>query len=237
MHRCEVHHNPGMALEPETDLFAVMHTEIVTDQVDRFDSRRPFVLQSFQEGHKLDLALTPVTAAIDLAGARVEPGKQINSARPPIFMFDLIGQTGQRRSRVFQAGPRLERGLLINTEHDFVLEQGTGVQVYNLGHASIERFVAGLVRREPHMTAPGFEGVMRKNPADRLRGDGIDQTIALQLQRQLGAIPLRQGTTELIRAFTGQLDQMHRHFRGKKQTGDRGPLCHRVPEDALFQSG
>ena len=41
--------------------------------------------------------------------------------------------------------------------------------------------------------------------------DQVDRFYGLRHFGFLGAIPLRKGTTELIRAFAGQFDQMHRH--------------------------
>ena len=49
-----------------------------------------------------------------------------------------------------------------------------------------------------------------------LKGDGRHDAIGLQLTSQFGAIPLREGTSKLIRSFTGQLDYMEGYL-GRKQ--------------------
>ena len=54
MHGCEVHHKPRMLGEPSGDVFAMMRTDIVTDQMNRPDVLSNLLIQVFQEGDALD---------------------------------------------------------------------------------------------------------------------------------------------------------------------------------------
>jgi len=71
---------------------------------------------------------------------------------------------------------------------------------------------------------PGFELVMGENPADRGRRDAVGAPRLHEGTRQFGAIPLRETPSTEFRAFTGQLDEMHRHFGGKSPGGAPGEL-------------
>jgi hypothetical protein len=55
-----------------------------------------------------------------------------------------------------------------------------------------------------------------QDTADRLGGDAVDNPLAFEWPGQFEAIPLGEGTPELLRSLAGHLDQMHCYLGGKK---------------------
>jgi hypothetical protein len=87
-----------------------------------------------QERDKLGLALPIRRSAEDLARPRIEGRKEIKRAGTPIFMLDTYRTIRQGPKRLSKPWPGLQIGVLINTEHPFVLRQRPGIEVTDLAH-------------------------------------------------------------------------------------------------------
>ena len=101
-------------LQPLPNLFAVMHGHIVQNQVNGGDRRRDFRFQVFEEGNEFLLPFALVSLTVDLAGAGVEGGEELESALAFVFMFNPVGDVARLcRSCRGKPRPGLERSLFV----------------------------------------------------------------------------------------------------------------------------
>ena len=132
----------GWAASHCSDELAMMDRDVVGEQVDRGDRGGDGPVEVLQEGEVLDLALATGGHAVDLPGAGVEGGEQVGGAGPPVLVLDLDRATGLGRAGGDAARSRLERGHLVEAEHDLVRGQGAGQQIGDRPDVRGERRVA-----------------------------------------------------------------------------------------------
>src|SRR5215510_1226802 len=130
MHGREVHYKAWMMSQPLSDLFAMMRTDIVAHQMNRADMLLNLDIHGFEKGDEFPLPLALITVPVDFARPSVESRQEIERPRPLILMLDAVGLvvrlSWQGRSR---SGPRLQGGLFIAGEHQFIRAEGTGIEV------------------------------------------------------------------------------------------------------------
>jgi hypothetical protein len=149
MHRDEVQHKPWMRGKPLAHLLAMMGSGVIADQVNGPDLGGKLGVQILQERDHFLLPLASITPAIEPARASIEGGQEIHRPGAPILMLHTIGQTRHGRQRGVQARPRLQGGLLIHTEHDFVSPQEPCVEVHHLGNSRREQRIMRFQEQSP----------------------------------------------------------------------------------------
>ena len=162
MHRCKVHHETWMLGQPCADFFAMVRADVVTHEMNRADLLVNFPVQRFEKVDELSLALPVITVPVDLARTCVKGRKEIEGPGAlvlvlvPVRKVLWLGWAGRSVPR-----SRLEGGLLVHGQDQFIEMQRPRVEVDQFGHRGIEGGVPRLLGIEPHMMAPGFELMCR----------------------------------------------------------------------------
>jgi hypothetical protein len=233
MHGREVHDEAWMMSQPLSDLFPMMRTDMVAHQMNRSDILRNLDIHGFEKGHEFPLPLAVITVPVDFARTDVEGGKEMERPCPLILMLDAVGQVvrlgGQGRS---QSGPRLQGGLLVDREHQFIRSEGTGIEANQFGDGGIEGGVPRMFGVQPQMLAPGLQLMGGQNPSHRGGRDLLHDPIGDELTREFGTIPLGEATPHQVRPLTGQAHDVDRDLRGKNRPWLRGQGRRRDPPDA-----
>src|SRR5215216_1373268 len=237
MHGCKVQDETRMLGEPLADFFPVMGADIVALEMNGADTLVNLRLQRFQKGDAFPLTLPLITLAIDLARPGVKSRKEIKG--PSAFVLMLapgghilgLGRLGRMLTR-----SRLQGGLLVHGQDQFIWTQRPRVEGNQFRHGRIEGSVPRLLGIEPDMLAPGFELMCRQNPADGGSRDVRHYALRDELARQFGAIPLGEATTQQIRPFAGQAHDVDRHLWGKNRPWLRGQGRRRGHPDAGRES-
>ena len=110
------------------------------------------------------------------------------------------------------------------------------VEIDDILDAVIELVVA-LVRMHPHVEAPRLEVVLYEDTPDRLVRYGLHDAVLDQLAGNVGALPMRQRLSRIVRTLAGQLNDVDGHFRREKKAFDRVPACRATPAHDLAGSG
>ena len=216
----------GMVFQPSLYLFARVHPQIVTDNMDDINGGTYLFLHACQEGNEFRLALAFGTLSVDDAGAGIEGGKELQCPRAGVFVFHKRGLiSGLRRLRGMGARSGLQRSLFVDAQHDFIVGQRTGIPINHVIHPPVEFGIPRMFGRQPHVMAPGFQLACVQNSADGLRRDRIHQSIRNHLVCQFSAVPLGQRTPHQIRPLASQFRYMGRHDRLKKKAFGHDPVC------------
>lgn len=138
----------------------MMGADIVAHEMDHADVWINGLVQVFQKGDEFLLSFAFITLPIDLAGAGIKGGKEIEGSCPPVLVLTPVRKMLRLGGPGWMlAGPRLEGGLLIHGEDCFIRPERACVEVDELGNRGIECRVTGLLRVDPEMMAPGLEFV------------------------------------------------------------------------------
>ena len=97
MHRRVMEHEPRVLRQPRLDLLALVHPQVVQDDMDRLDRRGDLPVQLLQERDELGLPLPLGGHPVDLAGPRVERGEQVQGPAPPVLVLDADRSLGLGR--------------------------------------------------------------------------------------------------------------------------------------------
>src|SRR5512143_2950761 len=216
---------PRVLGQPRLHLLALVHPPIVQDDVDRLHRRGNLLFELLQEREELRLPLPRGRLPVDLPRPRVEGGEQIQRPTATVLVFDsgrLVFLRGPGRCL---ARARLQTGHLIDTQDYLIGPQRPRVQVADLLNLLGEGRVARHLGRQPHLLPPRLETMVEQDLTSRLRRDRRHYAVALQLARDLGAIPLAQRASDIIRPFAGDLHHVQRDRGGKR------PACGRVRDD------
>src|SRR5438034_5290684 len=233
MHRRKVHHETWMLGKPGADFLAMVCTDVVTHEMNRADRLVNLPVQRFEKVDKLPLALPVITVPVDLARTGVKGRKEIEGPCPLVLVLVSVrkvlrlGWPGRSVSR-----SRLEGGLLIYGQDQFIERQRPRVEVDQFGDGGIEGGVPRLLGIEPHMMAPGFELMCGQNPAYGGHRNVGHYALRDQLSREFGAIPLGEATPQQIRAFAGQAHDVDGDLGGKTHPWRRGQGRRRARPDA-----
>ena len=223
MHGCEVHHKPRMLGEPSGDVFAMMRTDMVTDQMKRPDVLSTLLIQVFQEGEAFLRPLACITWALAPASAGIKGGQAGEGASAFVLVRIPVGPV-LRLSWPGRGQPRTrrQRGLLSQREHHLVSAEGTRVELDHVGDRGLQCGITWVLGRQPEMMPPGCPLRRRHDPADGRGRDVRHEPVRDQLPRQLGTIPLGEATAEQIRAFAGQAHDVDGDRRGENRPWPRG---------------
>jgi hypothetical protein len=138
----------------------MMGADIVAHEMDYADVCINLPIQVVQKGDEFLLPFAFITLPIDLAGAGIESGKEIEGPCALVLVLTPVRKMlGLGGLGWVLAGPRLEGGLLIHGEDHFILPERARVEVDEFGDRGIERGVTWLLGVEPEMMAPGLEFV------------------------------------------------------------------------------
>jgi hypothetical protein len=223
MHWREVHHKSRMPGQPSGDIFAMMRTDMVTDQMNRPDVRGNLLVQVFQEGEAFLLPFAFITLSIDPSGTGIEGRKEVERASACLLVLIPVGKVLRRRwSGQGPSRARLQGGLLVQREHQLILTQRASIEVDECSDGRIEGRVPRWLRIEPALMAPGLELVGEQKTPDGGGGDDVNNPLRDELPRQFGTIPWREATAAPIGAFAGQADRVDGDRRGKNRPWRRG---------------
>jgi hypothetical protein len=157
MHRREVDDKAGMLGSPLADFLSMMCADMVAHEMDHAEVGSNPPGQGFQQGDAFLWPVAFITLPIDLAGAGIEGGKEIEG---PGALGRVLPPVRKRLGRGgpgwVLAGPRWEGGLLIHGEDHCILPERARVAVDALGDRGRARGVTGLLGVEPEMMAPGL---------------------------------------------------------------------------------
>ena len=233
MHGREVHANAWMMSQPRSDLLPLRRPDMVAPQMNRADILFNLDIHGFEKGHAFPLPLAVITVPVDFARTAVEGGTERERPCPLILRLDAVGQVvrlgGPGRS---QSGPRLQGGLLVDSEHQFLRSEGTGIEAHQVGDAGR---AGGGPRRfgvQPQLLAPGLQLRGGQHPSHRGGRELLHAPIGDELTREFGTIPRGEATPHQVRPLTGQAHDGDRHLRGKNRPGLRGQGRRSDPPDA-----
>lgn len=212
----EVKAEARMLGEPGLGGFALVHAQVVQDDVDGAHMRRHTLLKPLHGGQELNRALPFAGPAEDLAGSRIEGSEQVEGANALVLGLDADRSARRSAARGRTPWPGLKTGLFVEAEDDLIIAKRPGVEVDDAGYGRLEVSVAGHARRQPGVNAPGLEVVPGKDAADGLGRDALHHTASDKFSGQLSAVPLAQGYAALLRQFAGQLDEVDGYGEGEK---------------------
>ena len=217
---------PGMFLEPFLDLFAMMSSDVVTNDMNQSDLRWNFPVYMIEKGDELLLSFAAAAPADDLSRPGIEGGKKIQGSVPFVLMFDEVGKVARfcwlcgANSR-----SRLEGGLFVERKDDFMGTERAGMRIDEGSNAFVEGFIPGVLCGEPHMAAPGLDFMVEENAANSLRRNARRQPLVNEPPCQFHTVPLRQGSPPDLRPLAGRLYQTRSRLRRGKKAACRGPVC------------
>jgi hypothetical protein len=224
MHGRKVAQNARMFRQPGLDLCALVPLDIVEHHLNQRDVRSPLALHIRQKRDEFHLPFPLGRRGIDLPGAGVKAGKQIQGAFAGILVLNTYGPArlgGQGRRF---AGPWRRPGFLVHAQDPFPHPQGARIAGDNFVPLRCKGRIAWDLRRQPQMMPPRFELVGGQNALDGLGRDRRHHPVVQHMSGQLGTIPLREGPAHHIGAFTRQLAHGQRHLRGKNGLAARAFL-------------
>ena len=169
----------------------MMRADIVAHEMDNTDVLVKLRVQCVQKGDKFPLSLPFITVPVDLARTGVKGGKEIEGTSALILVLVPVGNVlrlgwqgwGATRSR-------LQGGLLVHRQHQFIRTQRPCVEVNQFRHGGIEGGIPRLFGIKPDMLPPGFQLMRGQNPAHSGGGDLFNDPLRDELPRQFGTIPL-----------------------------------------------
>lgn len=214
----EVADKAGMKRQPVLSLLAMMDTRIIEHKEDASDRGWKLLVQLGEQSDELNLPLAHERLGRDLACPGIKSCKQVQGTSAFVLMLHTGRQFWERRKRRSKAGARLQIGFFIETQDPLPVCERAGVEIYQKLDLSSKVLVTRHIWRDPQVRAPRSELMGLQNLPNGLEGNGGDNAIILQLASQLGAIPLREGTSKLIRSFTGQFDDIESYL-GRKHWG------------------
>lgn len=194
----------------------MMRADIAAHEMDKADVLAKLRVQCIQKGDKFPLSLPFITLPIDLARTGVKGGKEIEGTGALLLVLVPVGTVlwlgwqgwGATRSR-------LQGGLLVHRQHQFIRTQRPRVEGNQLRHGDIEGGIPRLFGITPDMLPPGFQLMRGQNPAYSGSGDLFHDPLRDELPRQLGTIPLGETAAQRIRALAGQAYHVERDLGGK----------------------
>src|SRR5207245_3473055 len=132
MHGRKVQDEAGMGLKPRLDGLALVHAQVVEDEMDEGNGLGEAGVEKVEEGDKLLRALAGGVPADDFACSCVEGGEHLEHAVARVLVFDPYRLTSPSREGGGGALARLDIRLLIHKEHDLVAAEATRVEVEEL---------------------------------------------------------------------------------------------------------
>lgn len=181
-----------MFREPRTGELALVHADVVADEVDGGDLDGCSAIDLLEQLDKLRLTLAPTADPDHLARASVERRHEVRGPAALVFVLHFRGLLAGGRLGGSRSGSRLDRRLLVDAKYALMGEERSCVQVLDVEHGRLERRVQGRLRTEPVVDSPRLEFVREQDALDRLRRDGLDDAFSLQSPRELCAGPQRQ---------------------------------------------
>jgi len=215
-----------MVFQPSLYLFARVHRQIITDDMDNINGRTYLFFHVREEGNKLRLAFALGALSVDDAGAGIECREKLQCAGAGVFVFHKRGLiSGTRRLRGMGARPGLQRSLFVDAQHDFIVGQRTRIPINHVIYPAVEFRIPRMFGRQPHVMAPRFQLACLQNSADGLRRDRVYQSIRNHLVCQFRTVPLRERTPHQIRPLASQFRYMCRYDWLKKKAFGHDPVC------------
>jgi hypothetical protein len=208
--------------QPPLHRLAVVDADGVTDQMHGGDGGRHQRIQVRQEAEELGLPLAPAQLARHRAGPRIEGGEEVERAAAPILMLPLqrsVGASGTGRHR---AWPWVELGDVINGEHDFRREQGTGREVGDRADLRQEPGITWPAGMQPEVTPPGTQAMAAPQARDGRGRNGGDHAIGDAPAGPFRAVRLAERRSGLIGDGAGEVDRLEFDVRGTTP-GPAGP--------------
>lgn len=108
---------PWVPAQPFGDLFALVNTQVVTNNMNRGDVIWDQAVEVIQEADEFDLPFASETSPVDLTCPGIESGKEIECAFTEVFVFKEHRFLGFRRFGGLLTCTGLQGGFLIETEH------------------------------------------------------------------------------------------------------------------------
>ena len=139
-------------------------------------------------------------------------------------MLQAKGLPRSGRKRRSQTGTRLETGLLIHAQGHLRLNKWTGVEVRQCMDELSKLLVARHFCSQPEMMLPGLEQMRSENPSNGSRRNALGYPICFEFAGQFRAIPVRQGTSYLVRSFVSDFDNVEGDFGRKNWDTARSRL-------------
>jgi hypothetical protein len=233
MHGREGHDNAWMMSPPLSDLCPLRRPDIGAHQRNRADILRNLDSHGVEQGHAFPRPLAVITGPVDVARTEVEGGTELERPCPLLRRLDaggpVVRRGGPGRS---PAGPRRQGGLLVDSEHQFLRAEGTGIEAKPFGDGGREGGVPRMFGLQPQMLAPGLQLMGGQNPSHRGGRALLHAPIGAELTREFGPIPRGEATPHQVRPRTGQAPDGDRDLRGKTRPGRRGQGRRRAPPDA-----
>ncbi len=233
MGRQEMADKPGMSGQPVLRLLAIMHAGVIEYQEDAADCSGKLFLHWGEQSDELFLPLAHSCLSCDLARPCSKGRKQVDGSGAFVLVLHAGRQSWERRFGRGQARARLQIGLLVQAENPLPRGKRTCVEINELMDLLGEVLITRHLWGKPQVRAPGSELVGLQDPANCLTSAAGSDAIRLELTSQVGAVPLREGTSEVIGPFTGQFDHVESHLGSKDRRTTRARLLTQT-RHALF---
>lgn len=181
----------------------------------------------------LGFAATENSGAVDIQSSEVSPGPE-----PLVLVLDSHGQTGLCVQRGVFPGARLEAGLLVRTDHEFVCPKPTAlpealVEVQDSPGFLLEIGISG---KNPAAVLPGTDGVLVEPSPNGGVADGRGQAGGTHVRAEFRDTPARKGRPDDARELASDRLNLHDQFWGERLGGDRGVGGPQDPPNALQRS-
>jgi len=154
---------------------------------------------------------------VDVQCRDVGPG-----ATTEVFMLDMHGSARTATLRGVFAAARLNAGLFIGGDNEFVILQRSALPLsgVEIQYAAALGGEVRVAREYPTAVVPGPNGVLMQPAPQRAAADRGNQTALLDLLNQLTGAPAGQRHTVLGRQFTRQSLNLNDEIWGEKSGGD-----------------
>ncbi len=178
-------------------------------------------------------AATEDSGTVDIQGGEVSPGPE-----PLVLVLDSHRQTGLCIPGRMFPGARLDAGLLVRADHEFVCPEPTAlpdalVEVQDPPGFVLEVRVSG---KDPAAMLPRTDGILVEPSPDGGVADGRGQAGGTDVGAEFSHTPARKGRPNDARELAGDRLNLHDQFGGERPEGDRGVGGPQDRPDALRRS-
>ncbi len=170
-----------MNCQPSLRTPSFVNTHVIEDEGDVRHGRRNLSIQVVEQSNELLLALPSPRTSVDLASTRIESRKQMQSICTLVLMLQANVSTRSSRKRRSQPRTRLQIGLLVHTQDEFIVGEGSSIQVNQGPHELGKTCVAGNFHREPQMVSPRFEFVRMQDAPDGFGRNAANHPLGLEV--------------------------------------------------------